>query len=326
MPGTDRASAGGEPESIGFLLVPGFSAMAFFSAVEPLRVANRLSGQHLYSWRIYALNGESVAASNGMRILADAILGADHPPNLIVCAGFEPERAETRSTLATLRRLARAGVRLGGLDTGAHVLARAGLLEGMRACVHWEALAAFREEFPAIEVTDEIYELREPVFTCGGGTASLDMMLALIRARHGAELAAAVSEQFLHDRIRGSNDLQRMEVTARLHLREGKVVEAIKLMETNFEQVLDVETLAERLGVTRRHLERLFHAELGRSPARHYREMRLARARELLRQSALSVVQVAVATGFNSASALSRCYREHFGRSPHSDRQEPEAA
>src|SRR4029077_2231738 len=123
-----------------------------------------------------------------MRLVPDFPLGAEPPPTLIVCAGFHPERAESKSTLAILRRFARAGVRLGALDTGAHVLAKAGLLNGSRVSINWEAAPAFSEEFPDIEVTGELFEMRESIFTCAGGTAALDLMLAMIGARHGLGL------------------------------------------------------------------------------------------------------------------------------------------
>jgi AraC family carnitine catabolism transcriptional activator len=311
-----------DPEQIGILLVPGFSAMAFFSAIEPLRVANRLAGRSLYRWRIYAQGGEAVEASNGMRILADALLGTERPPTLIVCAGFHPERAESKSTLGVLRRFARAGVRLGALDTGTHVLARAGLLEGSRVSIHWEAAPAFREDFPGIEVTGELFEIQDRIFTCAGGTAALDLMLAMIGSRHGAELASAISEQFIHDRIRSSHDHQRMELAARLQVHNDKVLRVIRLMESAIEQVRDLAELAQAVDVSQRQLERLFESALGQSPARYYRELRLTRARDLLRQTSLSVVQVAVATGFNSASTLARAYRERYGRAPRTDREE----
>jgi len=315
-----EASRPSAPEQIGFLLVPGFSAMAFFSAIEPLRVANRLARRALYEWRIYALQSEPVEASNGMRLVADSPFGAERPPTLIVCAGFHPERAEMKSTLATLRKLARAGVRLGALDTGAHVLAKAGLLDGSRVSIHWEAAPAFREEFPQIEVTGELFEVRDRIFTCAGGTAALDLMLAMIGARHGQELASAISEQFIHDRIRTSRDHQRMELAARLQVHNERVLQAVELMERSIEHVMDISALAQAVSVTPRQLERLFDSALGQSPARYYRNLRLDRAQHLLRETGLSVVEVAVATGFNSVSSLSRAYRECYGRSPSSDR------
>jgi len=135
-------------ETIAFLLVPGFSAMGFISAVEPLRVANRFGGP-LYRWQVLSMNGEAVLASNGMSINADAALGEGEPPDiLLVVAGFEPLAHVASKLLHALRRLNHEAVMLGGIDTGAMVLAEAGLLEGYRATLHWEALEAFKESHP----------------------------------------------------------------------------------------------------------------------------------------------------------------------------------
>ncbi|HEY2661601.1 MAG TPA: GlxA family transcriptional regulator [Caulobacteraceae bacterium] len=318
----DRAQDRAGAETIGFLLAPGFSALAFFSALEPLRVANRLSGRGLFVWRVYSEDGEAVEASNGMRIVVDAVFGAESPPTLIVCSGFEPARSESRKALATLRQFSRAGVMLGALDTGAHILAKAGLLDGVRVSMHWEAAPAFREEFPHIEVTGELFEVEKRIFTCAGGTAALDLMLDRIGRQHGPALAAAVSEQFIHDRIRSSRDHQRMELSTRLKVTNSKVLSAVALMERHLEQPLDPGALARQTGVTSRQLERLFNAALGVSPQRYYRDLRLMRARHLLRQTDMPVLDIAVATGFTSGSALSRSYRDRFGASPSRDRRE----
>ena len=184
------ASAGeaAEPERIGFLLVPKFSMIAFFSAVEPLRVANRLSGRQLYSWTIFSPDGKPVAASNGMTLLPDAAIDSvDSFPSLVVCASFQPEKAESEPLLAWLRRLDRTGAALGAVDTGTHVLARAGLLDGYRVTLHWESLSGFAEEFPDLNVTGELFEIDRRRFTAAGGTAPLDMMLHRIAARHGLD-------------------------------------------------------------------------------------------------------------------------------------------
>ena len=169
------------PERIGFLLVPEFSMMAFFSAVEPLRVANRLSGKNLYSWHIFSPDGGPVEASNGMAVLAEAPMGkVESFPAMIVCASFDPDRYVSKPLLSWLRRLARKGTELGGLDTGAQILARAGLLNGYHVTLHWEHLPAFQESFPDIEVSEELFEIDGKRFTCSGGTAALDMMLHMI--------------------------------------------------------------------------------------------------------------------------------------------------
>jgi transcriptional regulator GlxA family with amidase domain len=310
------------PERIGFLLVPEFSMMAFFSAVEPLRVANRLSGQHLYSWHIFSCDGEPVAASNGMTVVADApIAKIGHFPAVIVCASFDPDRYLSKPLLSWLRRLDRQGAELGGLDTAPQILARAGLLNGCRVTLHWEHLPSFREAFPDIEVSDELFEIDGKRFTCSGGTASLDMMLNMISRRHGQDLAIAVSEQLLHDRIRSPGDHQRMALDLRLGVRHPKLIAILEAMERSVEEPLPLDRLAEIGCISRRQLERLFRSYLDETPTGYYLKLRLRRARHLLEQTDMSVMEIAMACGFVSAPYFSRAYRGLFGRSPREDRR-----
>ena len=312
------------PQPIGFLLIPKFSSMAFFSAVEPLRVANRLAGRPLFSWRALSVDGEPVEASNGMRIMVDGALDeAASLPTLILVSGFDPALSETRPLLSYLRRLSRAGVVLGALDTGAHLLAKAGLLATGPVTLHWEAKPAFIEEFPDIVVSEELFEIGHRIFTCAGGTAAMDMMLYMIGRKHGAALAVAVSEQFIHDRIRNADDHQRMTLPSRLHSTNRKLLGVVRAMEENLEQPLESDALAALAKITVRQLERLFKKDLGVSPGTHYRTLRLERARALLLQTDMAVIDIAFASGFSSASVFSRAYGAHFGLSPREDRQRP---
>jgi AraC family carnitine catabolism transcriptional activator len=321
-----RPFDGPGPEPIGFLLIPHFSLMAFSSAVEPLRVANRLSGRRLFEWRTVSADGGDVAASNGMAIAADLPLAASAAlPTLIVCASFEPEAGATGPVKAALRRLARRGTALGALDTGAFILAAAGLLTGTRATMHWEAVPGFAEAFPDIDVSDALFEIAGDRFTCAGGTAALDLMLAMIARKHGQTLAVAVSEQFIHDRIRARDDRQRMSLPRRLGLADSRLVRVIEAMEAHLETPLDNRRLAALCGVSPRQLERLFRRELKQSPSEHYLRLRLERARQLLRQTEMSVMEIAFACGYSSASCLSRSYRGHFRVAPSADRREPRA-
>lgn len=311
------------PEEIGFFLAPRFSSMAFFCAVEPLRVANRLAGRDLYRWRILSADGEPVESSNGMRLVADAALdAATAPATVIICSGFDPTKAATKSLLAILRRLSARRCALGALDTGAHILALAGVTRGSHVVLHWEAQSAFEEAFPETPVSSELFEDDGLVFTCAGGTAALDLMLHRIGRAHGLALATAVSEQFIHDRIRSKGDHQRMPPARRLNIANEKVLAAISLMEAALERPLPARTLAMRAGVTPRQLERLFQDALGVSPMRYYKTLRLTRARELLRQTDLPVLEVAIATGFSSTVVFSRGFREQFARSPRDDRRD----
>jgi len=312
------------PQRIAFVLVPRFSMMAFTSAVEPLRLANRLSGQELYSWCTFSTDGEPIAASNGYRIEAEASLErADNFGTIVVCAGLDVHRVHDKQLFAWLRKMHRQGAVLGAVCTGSHILARAGLLDGYRCTIHWENLAGFAEEFPDIEVTTELFEIDRNRFTCSGGTAAIDLMLNMIAMQHGHELAAQVADQFMHERIRDQHDHQRISLPARLGVRHPKLLAVIDQMEKNLEEPLSRSELARGTGLSTRQLERLFRKYLGRSPARYYLELRLNKARLLLLQTNMSVIDVALACGFVSASHFSKCYRDFFGHTPRKERGLP---
>lgn len=309
------------PETIDLLLLPGFSAMGFISAIEPLRVANRFRGE-LYRWRVLSVDGGPVQASSGMSVNADQALGqGEHGRLLLVVAGFEPLRSFGPALQHALRKLDHVGVTLGGIDTGAMILAEAGLLDGHRATVHWEALEAFRERYPRLQATQELFEIDRRRITCAGGTASIDLMLDLIAQAHGSELAVQVSEQFVLSRIRPRQDHQRMEIAARYGLHNRKLVQVIGAMERHIETPLDIQALAETAGVTRRQLERLFQLNLGQTPSGLYLSIRLDRARQLLSQTDMSITQISLACGFELASYFTRCFKRRFGHCPREARR-----
>ncbi|AYG43072.1 GlxA family transcriptional regulator [Pseudomonas sp. Leaf58] len=309
------------PQIIHFLLLPGFSAMGFISALEPLRVANRFKGP-LYRWQVLSLDGGAVQASNGMSVNADAALAAGEAGSmLLIVAGFDPLACYGPALHQALRRLDHDGVILGGIDTGAVLLAEAGLLDGHRATVHWEALEAFKENYPSLQVTQELFEIDRRRITCAGGTASIDLMLDLIAQAHGNELAVQVSEQFVLGRIRPRQDHQRMQIASRYGISNRKLVQVIGEMEKHTELPLSTLELAARAKVTRRQLERLFRLYLNDTPSGFYLGLRLDKARQLLCQTQMSITQVSVACGFELPSYFTRCYKRRFGCCPRAERQ-----
>ncbi|WP_426151411.1 GlxA family transcriptional regulator [Pseudomonas sp. DC3000-4b1] len=308
------------PKVFHFLLLPGFSALGFINATEPLRVANRFC-PGLYHWRILSLEGGAVLASNGMSINADAGLETlERGATLFVVAGFEPLKAFSPTLRAWLRRVAAAQGTLGGIDTGAFVLAAAGLLDQARVTLHWEALDAFRERWPQVQVTQELFEIDDHRITCAGGTASIDLMLDLISQAHGSALAIQVSEQFVLGRIRPRQDHQRMALASRYGTRNKKLMQVIAAMEQQTEPLLTTAALAESVQVTRRQLERLFRLHLQDTPSNFYLGLRLDKARQLLRQTDMSVTEVSIACGFELPSYFARRYKGRFGRPPRDDR------
>jgi len=312
----------GRPDRVAFLLVPNFSMAAFTATLEPLRLANYTTGNTLYEWEILSRDGDAVSASNGVRIVPDrGIADAPRLDNVVVCSGIGAHTYNDTVLFGWLRRWAREGAHVGAICTGAHVLANAGLLNGYRCTIHWENLEGFREQYPDLDVRPELFEIDRDRFTCAGGFAASDMMLTEIGRRHGGEVAAAVSEQFMHERIREGHDNQRLPLQARLRISHPKLIQAIAEMERNVEEALTREEIAERVGLSRRQLERLFRRYLNTSPARYYLRLRLERARLLLTQTTMPVTEIAFACGFTSASHFSKCYRDMFGRTPRDERR-----
>ncbi|AXS42200.1 GlxA family transcriptional regulator [Breoghania sp. L-A4] len=294
--------------------------IAFAAALEPLRLANHLSGKTLYRWVLVSRDGRSETASNGIPLAVDHSL-ADAPPlqTVIVCSGIDGHWYNDRSVRAWLRRTAANGAALGSLCTASHILASAGLLDGYRCTVHWDSLASFAENFPEIEATGELFTVDRKRFTCAGGTAAADMILHRIAARHGEGLAARISEQMLHDKIRPAAMQQNAIIQQPLGVESEELQAAIRLMLATIERPLDLLTLANRLGQSRRNIERLFRTYMNCSPGKYYLGLRLTRARQLLHQTSMTVQQVAVCCGFVSSTHFSTCYRDHFGVPPRSD-------
>lgn len=304
-------------EKVGILLVPGYALMSYACAMEPLRAANLISGQTLYQWQHFSPDGAPSSASNGVQIVADG--GLARSPDLdllLVCAGGNPSVFNDSRTFSWLRQLAHAGTMIGGVSGGPYILARAGLLDGRRCTIHWEHVPAFMEEFPGVRLTRNRYEIDGNRISCSGGIAGLEMMHQLIAADHGHVLASEVVEWFLHSDVRTGDMPQRMAIRERMAVRDPKLIKVLETMETSLEDVRSREDLAKLANISVRQLERLFKLHLGRTISEHYTEVRMRHARTLLRQTSLSVLEVAIASGFTNASHFSRAYRKRFGHSP----------
>jgi transcriptional regulator GlxA family with amidase domain len=316
-----------QPTHVGFLLIPDFALLPYASAIEPLRAANRLSGRPLYRWSHVSIDGMPSQASNGVEIRPDLSVGDEARFDyLIVCAGGNPAAFRNASVFAFLRQQARRGARIGGVSGGPYVLARANLLAGYRFTIHWEHAPALIEDYPELDLRRSLYEIDRDRLTCSGGTAPLDMMHAVIAREHGSELALAVSEWFLQTHVREGAGPQRMPLRERLGVSHAPLLRVVERMEQNIEAPLPRTELARSAGVSMRQLERLFRTHLGHSLGEHYLALRLDRARDLLRQTSLSVLEVAVVCGFSSASHFSRAFRARFHHPPRAERNTREPA
>lgn len=316
------------PKTIVFYLQPEFTMIAFTAAIEPLRGANRILGYEAYTWRLASKTGEPVTASNGVQVSVDTsieeerklMLGQHRPSIVFVCGGLNIERYHSKSLSAWLREEHNRGVKIGALCTAAHTLGAAGLLNNKRCAIHWENLPGFQEAFPQVSVFSDLFEIDGSIYTCAGGTAALDMMLRIISDDFDDATVNRICEMVLTDRVRNPTDRQRLPLRARLGVQNAKVLTIIELMEANLSEPLSLVEIADHVGLSRRQIERLFRQEMGRSPARYYLEIRLDRARHLLIQSSMPVVEVAIACGFVSASHFSKCYREVYAKSPQQER------
>ena len=304
------------PTTVVFHLLPKFSMIALFGALEPLRVANRFAPGS-FAWAFTSDDGKAVAASNGIPVSVGGVLSSDENVQMIVvCASYEPEKAPRKPLLKLLRRMAARRVVLAGIDTGPFFLAWAGLLDGYKATCHWESLPGFRETFPKVQAEQSLYVFDRERLTCAGGASTIDMMLAWIRQRLGKGIATSVADQLLHFRLPEAETAGRLPAASRYGTEDARLLKVISSMESRVEDPLQAEELAEIAGVSLRQLERLFHKALGQRPMGFYRALRLERAQNLIAYSPLSMQEVAVATGFSSLPEFSRAYKSRWGMPP----------
>lgn len=316
-------AAEAEPRRFVFLLLDRFTMLSFASAIEPLRIANRMAGRNLYTWSLAGEAGAQgeVTCSNGAAFRLDmGLADLQREDTLLVCGGIDVQRSTTKGIIGWLRREARRGVAMGGLCTGAYALAKAGLLDGRKATIHWENQDGFSEEFEEVKLTKSVFVLDGNRMTTAGGTASLDLMLKLIAADHGEDLANTVADQLIYSAIRTDQDTQRLSIPTRIGVRHPKLSQVIQMMEAAIEEPISPADLADDVGMSTRQLERLFRRYLNRSPKRYYMELRLQKARNLLMQTDMSVINVALACGFASPSHFSKCYRAHYNTTPYRER------
>jgi AraC family transcriptional regulator, carnitine catabolism transcriptional activator len=305
---------------VSFLLVPKFSMIALYGALEPLRVANRFAGP-TFSWRFISEDGAPVSASNDIPVsVSGSLADLGRPAMAVVSASYEPERGLTRTMLSAIRRLARGRVPLAAIDTGPFLLAEAGVLDGYRATCHWESLPGFRESYPKVLAEQSLYVTDRDRMTSAGGAAAIDMMLHWIGRLLGGPLAVAVADQLVHFRSMEQPSQARLPVAARYGVDDARLLKIISAMEEQSEDPLDAAALAAVAGISLRQMERLFHDKLGQRPMGFYLALRLEKAERLLTYSHMSVRDVSVACGFSSLPLFSRSFRSRYGRPPSSFR------
>jgi AraC family transcriptional regulator, carnitine catabolism transcriptional activator len=314
--------SGTAPHRFGLLLVPGFSALGLALVTEPLFIANWIGGRAVFAWTTLSVDGLAVASSAGSQVPVQAALSGDMPfDTVMVIASFNARpAAEDRRILQWLRSVARRGVALGAVETGSEVLAAAGLLDGREVPVHWYNSTGAQERYPALQVRRALYSADPQRPVSAGATATLDLMLTLIARQGGQALADEVALHLLVDGRRDGGRAQRTDLAPGPATGTDPVQRVLAIMETTLEDPVPVTSLARAAGMSQRQLLRLFHARFGKSLARTYADLRMERAHQLVQQTALSLTEVAMASGFGSLEAFSRAYRRSFGSAPSRDR------
>ncbi len=326
------------PTRIGFLLLPKFSLLALSGALDAMAAANTLLDDAAYVPVLLSADarGDSSSVKCGAGIPLAVNFGFAKAPALegvFVVADTPLPQSGHDEAITWLQQLAVSHthqghtlnptpVVMGGIGTGSFLLARAGLLRGCRATIHWPYTSLFAEEFPDTVVSSNLFEIDRHRLTCAGGSASLDMLLNWFGNRHSEDLVAELLDHFGLERLRGPTDHQRVPLSARIGGGQPKLTEAVSLMEANYEEPLPTEEIARLVGVSRRQLERLFKQYLNSLPSRYYLELRLNRARHLLQQTSQSILQIGLSCGFSSGPHFSSAYRNHFGITPREQRSQ----
>lgn len=307
-------------QKIGFILLPGYSSMAYVSAMEPLLVCNELTGEDAYSAFTVALSGNKTYSSLGNRMDTDYSLADAPAADVWIVAGTSPARHPDTPGLTEFLQSLSASCALGGLASGTYVLAWAGKLNGYRAVVHWLGYDDLLKEHKSILLSPDQFCIDRDRLTCRGGSASLDMMLMWIARGMGAETAEAVSRHFVNERLGIPSDTVPQQLSERTRAEQPKLAEALELMESNIEEPLTTDDIAYHVKISRRQLERLFKKHLNAVPSRYYLQIRLERARNKLLSNSESIAEIGLSCGFSSGAHFSTAYRNQYGLTPSEDR------
>ncbi|UCI31867.1 GlxA family transcriptional regulator [Mesorhizobium sp. B4-1-4] len=326
-PGHVEATA--KTTSYVFYLTEDFPLIAFSSAIEVLRLANTVLGYGAYEWRLASRGGTSVRSSSGVpvSVVSDLaserrnIISSERPKMVILCAGRTLEGSSDRALQAWLRECRLRRVAVGALGSGSYMLATAGLLEKRRCAIHWEKLPGFSERFSTTSPSHTIFQEDGDIWTCPGGMAALHMMLQIVGADFGKDIVTRVCDHALVDRVRESTERQRVPLASRPGKVNETIITLVEQMEMNLAEPLQIDDLALQVRLSRRQVERLFRSHLGCSPVRYYLKLRLERAKLLITQSTIPIIDIAMSCGFVSASHFSKCYRDANGMSPQQARR-----
>ena len=299
------------------LVLPSSSMMTCASIIDPLRAANRLSRLPLFTWEIVAIDEKPIVLTCGIELPNSGLLTTQHTADLlVVIAGFEHQRYSSTKQLMTLKKAAQNCATVFGVESGTWLLARAAVLSNQKVTTHWEDLELLCEQFSNLDVSSQRYVIDQHVWTCSGATPAFEMMLQYIRTEHNQSLALDVANVFIYAETSAASDEQASISLSRLQDVEPRLVQAIRLMETHLEDTLATKNIAESIGISLRTLEQISIKHLGFTPGKYYLRIRLQRARRLVLDTNLPILEIAIRSGFNSLSAFSRAFKARYSFSP----------
>lgn len=305
------------PQHFAFLLVPEFTHIAFSCAIEPLRIANLVSGKDLYQWSLISENGQTATCSNGtVTLVHHSYQVMPDCDRLFLLSGIHVQNHISPSLLTCLRKARVGKAKIGALCSGAYVMAQAGMLDGLSAAIHWDFHDSFMEKFPKVNLVSSVFVADDPIVTASGGTATADLMLHLIAEEHGADMAVAIADQMVYNAVREGSAEQRVSLQSRHGMRNPHLVKAIQIMNDNIEAPVSPTQIAGDIEISTRQLERIFGRYLNCSPKKYYVDLRLQKARNLLVQTDHSITEIAIICGFDSPGHFSRVYKAKFKITP----------
>jgi len=303
-----------DSHKVGLLLLPHAGLSHYGQIAELLLHTNRVLEHNKYKLQVMSVGSECALGKVANYLDSECV------DTLFVIGDLITPHETDAMLECWLVQQTKIGVKLLAIGTGIFPLANGGLLNGKRSCCHWSMIETLRNDYPKVFWTNQLFEQEEQLMTCAGGASTTDLMLAWLSQQQSLDMAVHLSEWFLVERMRPQDAKQRIPLKARIGSSQPRLIEAVTLMETNIEEPLSTDDLAYHVGLSRRHLERLFKKHLDSVPSRFYLQLRLDKARQMLRETDRSIVEVGMASGFSSASHFSTTYRTHFSVTPRQER------
>ncbi len=233
----------------------------------------------------------------------------------MVIAGFDHQLNAPKNSLVKLRKVAPRFKTICGVEAGTWILARAGIITHHHVTTHWEDTEKLAEKYPSLDVRNERFVIDQNIWTSGGASPAFDMMLHYIRTTQNNSLAIDIASVFIYVESSSSSDAQTISL-GRLQQHEPRLARAIRMMEQNIEEPLTILQIARDIPLSIKQLELICKRHLGVTPGAYYLRLRLQTARRMALDSKLSILEIAVRSGFNSQSALSRAFTKRYGQSP----------